>query len=214
MDSVRINISRCFLLQMDVFKEFERSGFGISEYRNRYHPLFYPWQLKKSLEKPVAKLTGRGTHQEANYEQEAKNAQMFAENFGDDPTVKIPKADPWPNHGCCFLGLSLTFLKNLRSLCSMSVKRPWTSTKTTKTTHSKRKQKMMLSFCYLENFDRDDLEVITMEWGHLDFLEPSWRTTGEVMWDKVFRCNSSGRWIDGLKSTDLAGLRQHMVELD
>eukprot|EP00434_Breviolum_minutum_P036262 symbB.v1.2.032126.t1/scaffold3806.1/size49987/3 len=29
--------------------------------------------------------------EEANYEQEAKNAQMFAENFGDDPTVKIPK---------------------------------------------------------------------------------------------------------------------------
>lgn len=76
------------------------------------------------------------------------------------------------------------------------------------------KQKMILSFCYLENFDRDDLEVITMEWGHLDFLEPSWRTTGKVMWDKVFRCNSLGRWIDGLKSTDLAGLRQHMVELD
>ncbi|CAL1168358.1 unnamed protein product [Cladocopium goreaui] len=29
--------------------------------------------------------------EEANYEQEAKNAQMFAKNFGQDPTVKIPK---------------------------------------------------------------------------------------------------------------------------
>ena len=33
-----------------------------------------------------------GSCQEANYEQEAKNAQMFADNFGQDPTVKIPKA--------------------------------------------------------------------------------------------------------------------------
>eukprot|EP00438_Fugacium_kawagutii_P013968 Skav202196 [mRNA] locus=scaffold191:90668:91656:- [translate_table: standard] len=40
--------------------------------------------LEESLEKAAC--------QEANYEQEAKNAQMFAKNFGQDPTVKIPKA--------------------------------------------------------------------------------------------------------------------------
>ena len=37
--------------------------------------------------------------QEANYEQEAKNAQMFGNNFGQDPTVKIPKARCWVE-GC------------------------------------------------------------------------------------------------------------------
>lgn len=47
--------------------------------------ILWPLQLKSLL--PLYSL-----HQEANYEQEAKNAQMFAENFGDDPTVKIPKA--------------------------------------------------------------------------------------------------------------------------
>ena len=47
--------------------------------------ILWPLQLKSLA--PLYWL-----HQEANYEQEAKNAQMFAENFGDDPTVKIPKA--------------------------------------------------------------------------------------------------------------------------
>ena len=72
--------------------------------------------------------------QEANYEQEAKNAQMFAKNFGQDPTVKIPKAGRWKVAGsrvtfriCCEVFMQYVSKKACTSEVDWRTRHHWNS---------------------------------------------------------------------------------------